>query len=166
MNLVIGIGNELMGDDAVGIVAARRIAQETTAQVEELASMGWDILDILEGRQRALILDSMHTGEYPPGSVVQLSLSDFQTLPAYSPHWIALPATLAAARKIGLNVPQEVVIVAMEIINPFRLRPGLTATTAQAMDAFVEYALAILHVWEHQERPHHADPTTLFADSS
>lgn len=163
--VVFGIGNEIMGDDAVGLIAARRIAPWTHAEVVELAGVGWDILDELEGRQRALLLDSMHTGQYPPGAIVHLTLSDFQNLPLYSPHWIALPATIAAARRIGLNVPSEVVVVAMEITDSFRIRPGLTCAAEQAMEAFIEYALAILHVWEHNQRPPHADHATLCTDT-
>jgi hydrogenase maturation protease len=149
--VVVGIGNDVMGDDAVGLIAARRLAVETAIRVVELPGAGWDILDAVEGYRRALIVDSVCTGHQPCGTIVHMSLTDFSLFPPYSPHWIRLPDAIAAARRLGLEVPDEIVIIGMEVENISTMRAGLSPVVERALEGFVMYAHAVLDYWHSQE---------------
>ena len=57
--LVLGLGNDILGDDAVGLLAARRLRAFLPASVDvlEAAGGGIGLLDVLEGYDCALLLD-------------------------------------------------------------------------------------------------------------
>jgi hydrogenase maturation protease len=62
---VIGLGNELRGDDAAGLVAAREVRQCPRAagiRVNELEGEAARLLDYWEGCAGAVILDAMRSG--------------------------------------------------------------------------------------------------------
>jgi len=68
--ILIGLGNPIMSDDAIGI----RVAEEVLRLVPGLegdlsASGGFDVLDCVIGYDRAVIIDAMVTGKFPPGTV-------------------------------------------------------------------------------------------------
>ena len=75
--VVIGLGNPMMRDDGVGLVALRRIASEMVFEqsVDCLALPygGLCLLEALRGREWAVILDCLVTGYGPPGTVRQVS---------------------------------------------------------------------------------------------
>jgi len=69
--LVLALGNDLLGDDGVGLEAARQIAGQVDGSVEvvETGEAGLALLELMEGYERALLIDSVVTGRYPPGTV-------------------------------------------------------------------------------------------------
>ena len=78
--LLLGLGNDILRDDAVGLVAARLLRGEFQDEVEivESAGAGLELLDLLEGHKRALLLDAVLTGEHPPGTELEFSREHFQ----------------------------------------------------------------------------------------
>ena len=62
--LVLGLGNDILGDEAVGLLAARRLRAllPESVDVVESGGGGLDLLDVLEGYDRAILLDSILTG--------------------------------------------------------------------------------------------------------
>jgi hydrogenase maturation protease len=72
--LVLGIGNLLLGDEGVGVHAARELLKEDLPQGTRVLEIGTAILDALpelEKAQRVIVLDAMtHTGD--PGTIYQI----------------------------------------------------------------------------------------------
>jgi hydrogenase maturation protease len=148
--LVLGLGNDILGDDAVGLLAARRLREHCTAEVDivEAAESGLGLLDFLEGRRRALLLDAILTGRHPAGTVLEFSHEDFRTTGGPSPHYTGLPELLRLAECLAIPVPTELCVLAMEVEDPYRVREGLSLAVDQALSGYVERARQIVNGWQ------------------
>ncbi len=143
--LLLALGNDLMGDDAVGLVAARAMRQEMPEgwEVQEAAGNGLDLLDALEGREKVLLVDAVCTGKVPPGTILEFGVPDFRHLAAASPHTVGLPEVMALARELSLPFPSAMRILAMEVEPVMAVREGLSAVVAEALPRFLERTRAI-----------------------
>jgi hydrogenase maturation protease len=68
------LGNELVGDDGVAMRVGRVLRQlklPDEASVELVAQLGFDLLDLVAGADRVVLVDAMSTGR-PAGSCVVL----------------------------------------------------------------------------------------------
>ena len=104
--VVVGLGNLLRLDDGLGLRALRRLAQRCrlpdSVRLVEGGSLALALRDLVEGRERLLVLDAVCAGS-PPGSLVRL---EGEAVPARlekpaSAHGLALPDALALARLVG-----------------------------------------------------------------
>ncbi len=145
--LVLALGNDLLGDDGVGLEAARRIAGQVEGSVDvvESGEAGLALLELLEGYERALLIDSIVTGRYPPGTVLEFCPEHFRQVIAPSPHYAGLPEVLEMARRLNLVFPQDIRILAMEVQNPYEFRIGFSEPVQEALTQLVQRALQILN---------------------
>jgi len=150
--LVLGLGNDILGDDAVGILAARELRAQLPGVVDviESAEAGLALMERMEGRERVLILDSIMTRRSEPGTVMDLRPEDFGKVAAPSPHYAGLPEVLALAERLEIPFPSEIRILAMEVEDPFEVREGLTPKVAAALPTLVARALDVLRDWTAQ----------------
>jgi hydrogenase maturation protease len=68
------LGNELVCDDGVAIRVGRILASLSLppeVQVEFAPQLGFDLLDVVQGAERIVLVDAMSTGR-PPGTCVAL----------------------------------------------------------------------------------------------
>jgi hydrogenase maturation protease len=76
--LVLGLGNELLGDEGVGVHAARQLQERYLPEETKVLDVGTAILDALpdiENAGRVIVLDAMKDGR-PPGTVYKTLLDD------------------------------------------------------------------------------------------
>jgi len=76
--VVIGLGNLLMGDDGIGPRVAQELATRSLPEGVEVIDGGLgglSVLDWLEGRSHAFIVDAARMGK-PPGTIVRFTLED------------------------------------------------------------------------------------------
>ena len=148
--LVLGLGNDILGDDAVGLHAARRLRGRCAAEVEvvEAAESGLGLLDFLEGRSHALLLDAILTGRHPAGTVLEFSHEDFHKTVGPSPHYAGLPEVLRLAECLAIPVPSDLSVLAMEVEDPYHIREGLSGPVHAALPGYVERARQILDRWQ------------------
>src|SRR3990172_3705635 len=71
--LILALGNDIMGDDAAGLIAARELKKVFGSAVDifEVSSAGFSLIDILEGYRKVLILDSIPSGNKSEGSIIK-----------------------------------------------------------------------------------------------
>ena len=170
---VLCLGNDLIADDALGIVAARELCrrlavvgtpreagpafdsaatvlafdhpQAGTVEVVETALTGMYLLEAVVGASRLIVVDTVVTGSTAPGTVAVLGEGDFDGCAAGgSPHYIGLFEALDLARGLGLDAPGEVVIVAVEAGDFFTVGGGMTAAVGAAVPVVVAHVLALL----------------------
>jgi|WetSurMetagenome_2_1015567.scaffolds.fasta_scaffold22314_2 hydrogenase maturation protease len=137
--LVLGLGNDILGDDAVGLCAAREFAAEAHPGIDVLESSeaGFALLDILAGYRTVVIVDAIHTGTVPAGTLLEYSRADFHRLAGHSPHYVGLPELFSIAERLDLPFPADVRIVAMEIDDPWTLGEGLSPAVARELPLLV-----------------------------
>lgn len=117
--LVLGIGNELRGDDAAGVVIARRLlthAIPAGVEVREASGEATGLIDAWEGRDAVVLVDAMRSGA-TPGTVRRLDASH-EPLPttlrgSASTHALAPGQAIELARALG-RLPARVVLYAVE----------------------------------------------------
>jgi hydrogenase maturation protease len=148
--LVLGLGNELISDDGLGLLAVRRLKEEnsTSAEIIECGLCGMALLDILVGFDRAIIVDAVKTGREMPGAIYELSPADLGPVFAPSPHYSGLPELLDTAAQLGLDFPSEIKIFAMEVADPYTIGGGLTKQVEEALESLVEKIRTQLRYWE------------------
>jgi hydrogenase maturation protease len=147
--LVLALGNDLLGDDGIGLIAARRLKADLPpgVDVEETASGGLDLLDLLEGRERALLLDAIVTGRRPPGTVVELTREDFAGGNLPSPHYAGLPDVLALADCLKMPFPRDLRVLAMEVDPPGVIGARLSPSVEEALPGYLDRARRLILGW-------------------
>jgi hydrogenase maturation protease len=139
--LVLGLGNELLADDAVGLLAARALKREFDGHIDviESSESGLALLDHLVGYDRAIILDAIRTGRCPAGEILEYTVDDLRHVAAPSPHYAGIPELLELARRLGLDFPADLRIIAIEAENLHEIggQPSVQVT------AGVEKAVAL-----------------------
>jgi hydrogenase maturation protease len=148
--LVLGLGNELLSDDGVGLLAIRHLREEYKGQAELVESSlhGLALIDLFIGFDRTIIIDAIQTGKHQPGEIIQLSPADLDHVIAPSPHYSGMPEMLALAKELGLEFPKEIVIFAIEVIDPYTLGGGLSPSISEKLPSLVARVKAQLANWE------------------
>ena len=140
--LLLGLGNDLLTDDSVGLLVAaalrERLASQTDLTVLSSAEMGLSLLDLVTGFDTVAIVDAVQTGQSPPGFVHELDDTSLPSAPAISPHFVGIGEALALGRQLGLPVPRQVLIFGVEVQDPFTVGTHLTPALAAALPGIVE----------------------------
>lgn len=138
-NVVVGLGNEIAGDDGVGIGVARSlersVGRRDDVEVIALPWAGFSLLDALAGRTQAWIVDCLTSGRYPPGTVVRLDEGDLAgSVRLNSFHDISFATVMGLGRSMGWHMPDHVAIWAIEGGRVGEFTEGLSPAVAAAAD--------------------------------
>jgi hydrogenase maturation protease len=138
---LLGLGNEILGDDAFGIYVAREVRERYGASLDVVTSFeaGFNLLDLLLGVTHLLVVDAIVTGNAEPGTVFEFDETHLRPVFGQSPHFVGLFEVLAAARALGMRVPRKVTILAAEaadcvtVAGPMHtaVRAAIPAVTAR-----------------------------------
>ena len=140
--LVLGVGNPILSDDGVGIHVARELKKRSIpgVDVEELAASGLELLDVVRGYDKVVIIDAIQTTKGKPGELYILEEKDFEkSIHGSSPHGINIATALALGRKlVPKEMPKEVVFFAFEAEDLVNVSEKLTPKVAKALPRIVE----------------------------
>lgn len=148
--LVLGLGNELISDDGVGLLAVRKLGEAggLKADFVECSLAGMALLEIFVGYDRAIIVDAVKTDKDVPGTIYELNPEDLGPVFAPSPHYSGLPELLDTASQLGLDFPSEIKIFAMEVSDPYTIGGGLTKPVQEALNKLIDKIRTQLLAWE------------------
>lgn len=116
--VVIGLGNELRGDDAVGFQVARCVRERVPPGIAVCEERGEPLrlLQTWEGYRVAILIDAMRSGA-KPGTVTRLDMGgaplELEVARCTSTHSVALPDAIELARELR-RLPPQVVVYAIE----------------------------------------------------
>ena len=143
--LVLGLGNPILGDDGLGLRVAdlvrSRLAPGSGIEVDQEHRGGLRLMERLLGCDAAVIVDAIVTNRYPPGAVLRLGPDDMPTQHSASSHDVNLPTALRLGLSLGLHLPREVRIVAVEAESVLDFRDDCTAAVTEALPAAAEAVL-------------------------
>lgn len=147
--LVLGLGNEYAGDDGAGILAVRALRDDLAgkADVVESAASGLTLLDVFDGYDRAVVVDSIRTGRNPPGTIVELGLAEVGPVVAPSLHHAGIPELAAVAERLGLGFPGRTRVLAVEVTEPPTFGAPLSEPVASALDELGRRVRAQVEAW-------------------
>jgi hydrogenase maturation protease len=140
--LLLGLGNDILTDDAVGLYVVRelqpKLAAHPSINIRETTEMGLALLDFITGYRAVVIVDSIQTGKAPPGFLHELDAASLNQLTGRTPHFVGVGETLALGRHLGLTMPEQVKIFAIEVEDPFTLGTDLTPALQSALPGIVQ----------------------------
>ena len=111
--IVVGIGNPYLGDDAIGIKAAKIAAELYNIDAVFLHTTSLEVIDAIDGYDRAVIVDSIFGDK--PGNVHIFGIEDLEVKSVAYTHAMGLAETLQIGTEL-IDMP-EIVVVAVEIKN-------------------------------------------------
>jgi hydrogenase maturation protease len=151
--LVLGLGNELLSDDGIGITAIRALRDkaEGHADLVETSMCGMALLDYFIGYRRAIIIDAISTKKVEPGSILEFTPADLDSVIAPSPHYAGLPEMLAVAKSLELEFPEEIKIYAIEVADPYTIGGGISDAVRASIPPLVDKVLADLEAWRMED---------------
>lgn len=128
--VIIGLGNSILSDDSVGIRAARLIGlrlNDSDVSTAEAPSGGIDLAETMEGYERAIIIDSMKTGLFPPGHIEAFGPTALGTTRnTYSTHQGSLETAVEAGRLLGMRLPSDITVFGIEVLDTETFSESLT----------------------------------------
>lgn len=146
--MIIGLGNPILGDDAVGCRAAEMVGKRLSAlgvediEVDQFYRGGISLMERLIGCDRALIIDSMQGMGGEPGSIRELTLDDLPTQTVNSPHDSTLQSAVELGRQLGEKLPGRIDILGVEIRSEYEFTEQLSPPIAAALPLLVEMGIA------------------------
>ncbi len=143
--LILGVGSSILTDDSIGLVVAgllkERLAGRDDVDVRVNEEAGFSLLEESLGYDRLVIVDSILTGR-EPGAVMRLDLDDLgQTIHSNSPHGANLATVMELGRQQDMDVPDDVVIYAIEVVDVLTFGEELTPALAARLGAIVDEIL-------------------------
>lgn len=149
---VLGLGNLMRTDDAVGMLTLRKLTQDRRfpreIEVIEGGTLGLDLLHDLYGVSHLLVLDAVDTGA-APGTLARFSGQELARLPtSKSVHLLGLSDLINALRLMEAS-PTEVVLLG---VQPESTDWGTTLSpiVEAAQNDLVEAALKQLAQWSEE----------------
>jgi hydrogenase maturation protease len=135
--LVLGLGNDILTDDAVGLHIAQavreRLAGDPRIEVRSTTEMGLALLDEIADRAAVVLVDSVQTGRAPPGHIHEIDAETLARVSSTVPHMLGVGETLALGQLLGLAMPRHVRVFAIEVADPFSLGTEMTKAVSDAV---------------------------------
>jgi hydrogenase maturation protease len=146
--LLLGMGNPILSDDAIGVRLASDLAVRLPAGkgrdvVADCSVGGLNMLDVLAGYDRVVVLDAVKTTGGTPGAWYRLDATRLEhTLHLTNVHDANFATALELGRRLGIGLPDpsEVHIFAVEVDDTTTFSERMTPALESA---YPELAAAI-----------------------
>ncbi len=153
--VVIGLGNLLLCDDTIGPLVVRNVEKRIEhlrhmVDIEENDSGGLDLLDLVADHRRVVIVDSIVTGTAPPGTIHRFSPDVFHHYRAETPcslHGLNLPTLFEMGRRLGYDLPEEIVIFGIEASDVHTFSETPTTSVKAALDDVGDKIMELIDSW-------------------
>ncbi|MEM3832531.1 MAG: hydrogenase maturation protease [Thermoprotei archaeon] len=137
----IFLGNSILGDDRIGLIAGEMLKERLVSHgidVHIVERSGLALLDYLSGYEKAVIVDSVKTNKYPIGSVIVFSPEEFKRAKPMAPHFLGVVDAIDFIRNLKLNEPKKVIIIGIEVKDPYIISEELSRDLKEHLDKIIE----------------------------
>lgn len=146
--LLLGMGNPILRDDAVGIRLAMDVAGRLGPMADldvsaDCSASGLDLLPLIAGHDRLVVFDSIRTRDGIPGTWYRFTAANMRpTINLTNIHDTNFATALELGRRLGMDLPppEAIHIFAVEIADTQTFDERMTPALEQA---YPEYAAAI-----------------------
>lgn len=156
--LVIGLGNPILTDDGVGVKVAYELERTLGDELRECVCItecsvgGLRLMEAMVGYDRVILIDALLSQNgNKPGRISRMTLGELTMISATqhsaSAHDTTLVTALDTGRELGLNLPDEIIIFAIEVENVIDFSEGLTQEVAAAVPKVTDAVLAELNTY-------------------
>ena len=144
--IVLGVGNQILGDDGVGVHVANELKkhiQHSDITIDEAITGGMNLLDLILGYDKVIIIDAVKTETGDNGEVKRIPLNDFSTMHSCNPHDVSLIEAIKMAKKLGeTRIPKNIIVIGIMMKQiPCEFGEKLSKNIAKAVPKAVELTL-------------------------
>jgi hydrogenase maturation protease len=148
--LVLGLGNPILTDDGVGVRVAEsvraRLPSNSPVDITEVSVGGLTLMETMIGYERVILIDAIQQQGMAPGTVRRMTLEDLRAISptqhSASPHDASLMTALEIGKKMGLTLPDEITIFAIQVENVTDFSELPTPAVGAAIPLVTEAVLA------------------------
>lgn len=139
------MGNPILADDGVGLYVAERLQagpmpDGVEVKLSEVA--GLRLLELVKGYDKVVIVDALRSGR-EPGDIVRYEARDFKGGHRYgSAHSIGLHTALELGRQLGMPMPDDVTVFAVEGEDVETFSEKFSAPVAEAAEKVIDLVRA------------------------
>lgn len=124
--LFLGLGNPILSDDGVGIKVVEEIAKKREVEFLTGNINCFQILDIIQGYDRVVIVDAVKKGG-EPGTLYPIPLKELEpSIHNTSLHTINLATAIKLGKKLSREMPTEISIYGIEVKDTERFSERFT----------------------------------------
>jgi hydrogenase maturation protease len=144
--IILGVGNQILGDDGVGIHISnelKKYIKSPNVTIDEAITGGMNLLDLILGYDKAIILDAVISEKDKHGIVQRIPINDFKAMHSCNPHDVSLIEAIEIAKKMGENrIPKEIIIIGVMMKQmPSEFNDKLSKKIAAAVPIAVKMTL-------------------------
>ena len=147
--LILGIGNDILTDDGIGpkLVNELKFKKEfTNIDFLNVFLGGLDILELIQGYEKVIFIDAIITKDGVPGTVYHFRPADFkETLHLSNLHDANFLTALELGKKMGMQIPEDIHIIAIEIIEDRIFSNSLSPEMEMKYQEVFEEVLNLVH---------------------
>ncbi len=147
--LVLGLGNPILGDDGVGLLVTAQLKTIIDLPHVSISSTelgGINLLELLAGYDRAIIVDAIKTPDGTPGQIYRLSPDSlYSTRHIGSTHSLEFAQTIELGRKLNMDLPHEIIIFGIEAEDVSTFGEECSPRVKQAIHPCVERIRCLLN---------------------
>lgn len=125
--LILGLGNPLRGDDAVGLYLVEKLKERNILEVDfiTLEERGLSLLDVISKYKKVIVVDAIFMEDKKIGEVVELEEGKINLYTVGS-HYLGIEDVIEISRKIMNGLPEKVQLLGIVVEDFFQLRDGFT----------------------------------------
>ncbi len=150
--LVVGLGNPILTDDGIGVIVANKVEKALgsldldSVTVTEASVGGLRLMELMVGFDRVILIDAiLSSNGAKPGTIQFMSLEDLSdispTQHSACAHDTSLITALELGKHLGLNLPEDIIIYAVEVANVCDFSDQPTPAVAEAVPKVTELVL-------------------------
>jgi len=123
--LILGFGSDALSDDGLPVRLVndlKAVLSQDKFTFETSPVGGLELLELLEGFNRAILIDTQLTSRRKPGEIHEFTPANFdETFHLSSQHDVTFNEALRLASEMGISIPNDIRIIAIEIIENKKL---------------------------------------------
>ena len=147
--LILGLGNEILSDDGIGprlVRALSAIIRNERILFDSAGCGGLEIMEHIRGFKMVIIIDAIHTSGGSPGDVYHFLPDDFrETSNLSNLHDVSFLTTLRLGDILGLDLPSEIHIIAVEIVEDREFSEEFTPAIKERFQDIFDDVVAIIN---------------------
>lgn len=151
--LVLGLGNPILTDDGIGVLVAqevrKNIPEDTSIVIDEVSLGGLSLMEAMIGYDRVILIDAFQQENGNPGEIHKMTLDDLiaisPTQHSASPHDSNLVTALETGQRMGLHLPEEITIYAIEVDNITEFNDHPTPSVAKVIPQVTDLVIKEIH---------------------
>jgi hydrogenase maturation protease len=132
----------MLSDDGAGLRVAEALKSrldQPEVTVVETSMAGLSFLDLLAGYDKAIIIDAIQTEGGKGGQIYRLDSEALGlTRHAAAPHDMDFATALELGKRLGMTLPQQVIIFAIEVADASTFSEECTPEVRRAIPVCVE----------------------------